>query len=321
MSRPRRPGIWVTAALVVPGSFFLLGCQDDGGRYVFDPERVVHPEFDGDRALAHVAALVDFGPRPAGSRALEASRGYLAEELAKEGWVSQEQRFVDETPLGEIEFANLRARFCGDDESTAVWSRRAEVLIGSHIDTKYYENIRFVGANDSGSSTGALLEMARVMAKRPDLARRVELVFFDGEEAFEEYNATDGLYGSRHYVRQITRRQPPGERPRAIMILDLVGEKDLNIGVPRDTPGNLVEAMFRAARELGYERYFGVFRTPITDDHVPFVHEGLPAINLIDLDYDAWHTSLDTMDQLSAESLEIVGRTALLILERDLLSL
>lgn len=287
--------------------------------YRFQADEAVYHQFSGERALSHVEKLVDFGPRPAGSEALEASREYIESHLIDLGWATERQSFEDQTPIGPITFVNIRARYRGKSRSTDVWERPAPVLIGTHYETKRYKGFEFTGANDSGSSTGALLEIARVTAARPALATSLELVFFDGEEAFDpNITATDGLYGSRFYGKWL-RRVEPGQRPRQGLILDMIGDKDLNIGVPSDSPYKLYQALMNAARDLGYQNYFGKHGSAILDDHVPLNHSGVPTIDIIDLDYEPWHTAEDTLDKLSAESLRIVGSTALLFVEKYLL--
>lgn len=303
-------GLWAIACLM------MTSCGRDGaGDYRFDPNHAVWSSFSGEKARDHCAALVEFGPRPAGSPALERSRVYLEKQLTALGWTVQRQVFTAATPLRSVEFVNLRARF-----GQTPFSEPVRVLIGSHYDTKYFENIRFVGANDGGSSSGALLEMARVMAANPALASAVELVFFDGEEAVKEFSDTDGIYGSRYYAREIVRRQPKRDRPKAVLVLDMIGDPDLYVRLPSDTPPALADGLFQAATDAGTRSSFGLRPTPILDDHQPFQVEGVPSIDLIDLDFGPWHTSGDTMDQVSAQSLEIVGRTALLFLERHLLA-
>src|SRR5947208_15542788 len=146
--------------------------------------------FSGEKAFAHVQRLVDLGPRPAGSEALEKSRLYIIEQLRSSGWTVTRSEFSDQTPRGKITFVNLIARFGTSEKNEA-----AQFLLCSHYDTKTFDTIRFVGANDGGSSTGLLIELARVLAMNAALATRIELVFFDGEEAFENFTATDGLYG------------------------------------------------------------------------------------------------------------------------------
>lgn len=300
----------------------LAACGGDGStQYQYDPTAAVHPAFSGDHAYEHVQKLVEFGPRPAGSNALEKSRVYIEEQLKELGWEVIRQSFTDKAPNGaSIDFVNLRARF-GNPDDVTFWDQKRAILLGSHYDTKRFKDIEFVGANDGGSSTGALIEIARAAAKKPDFAEQIELVFFDGEEAFERsITPTDGLYGSRHYALNITRRQKDLElRPEAVVILDMVGEKDLSIRLPSDTPPHLAKALFAAAEELGQRDKFGLWSTKITDDHVPFQNEGVPAIDLIDFDFRAWHTSRDKMDQISADSLQISGQTTLLFIEKYLL--
>src|ERR1700745_563937 len=144
--------------------------------------------FSGEKAFAHVQHLVDLGPRPAGSEALEKSRLYIIEQLKSAGWTVARSEFSDQTPRGKMTFVNLIARFGTSEKKEA-----AQFLLCSHYDTKTFDAIRFVGANDGGSSTGLLLELARVIGQHPNLARKIELVFFDGEEAYEQFSETDGL--------------------------------------------------------------------------------------------------------------------------------
>src|SRR5262249_36762301 len=161
-------------------------------------ETKIWEEFSGEKALAHVQHLVDLGPHPAGSDAIEKARGYIEAQLQHSGWQVTRQAFTDDTPRGKTHFVNLIARFPSDAKTAS-----PSFLLCSHYDTKLFDAIRFVGANDGGSSTGLLLELARVLGQHASLARRVELVFFDGEEAYENFSETDGLYGSRYFARQI----------------------------------------------------------------------------------------------------------------------
>lgn len=266
-------------------------------------------EFSGDNALTHVKALVALGPRPAGSSALEESRGYIVSEFKKVGWYVIRQSFSGKTPNGSVEFVNLIARY-GPEHDPAADSPpplRQRIIVGSHYDTKQYATIQFVGANDGGSSTGALLELARVLAIDPGIAAQVELVCFDGEEAFSQFSATDGLYGSRFYAQNL-RETGRRETFQAALVLDMIGDKDLNITLPPDSPPALAKAVFAAADALGTRSHFSFSKSPILDDHVPIQQTGIPAIDIIDFDYVPWHTADDTLAQLSPKSLEIVGR-------------
>ena len=173
----------------------------------------------GDKALAHVQKLVDLGPRTPGSDALEKSRSYTERQLRDSGWEVNRQQFSDDTPRGKTTFVNLIARFRGKQKATATPS----FLLCSHYDTKIFDDVRFVGANDGGSSTGLLIELARVLADNPALASKVELVFFDGEEAVEEFTDRDGLYGSRYFANNLTSTKTAGQFHGGIL-LEIVGD-------------------------------------------------------------------------------------------------
>jgi Peptidase family M28 len=263
-------------------------------------------EFSGKKALDHVRQLVAFGPRPAGSEALEKSREYIIKQLTGFGWVVDRQTFENETPRGKVAFTNLIAKFAGTDR------RRAPVpqfLLCSHYDTKLFDQFRFVGANDGGSSTGELLEMARVLSRDPSLASKIELVFFDGEEAFQEFSATDGIYGSRYFANQLA-QNGAAKQFRGGILFDMVGDRSLDITFPPDSPAQIAHGIFESASALKVRNYFTYFNQGVTDDHTPLNAVGIPTIDMIDFDYPPWHTAGDTLDKLSPESLQIVGSVA-----------
>jgi glutaminyl-peptide cyclotransferase len=261
--------------------------------------------FSGEKAFAHVQHLVDLGPRPAGSEALEKSRLYIIEQLRSAGWSTMRSEFSGPTPRGTMTFVNLVARF-GNTTKT----ESPQFLLCSHYDTKTFDTIRFVGANDGGSSTGLLIEMARVLALNPALAAKIELVFFDGEEAFENFNETDGLYGSRHFAAEL--RSSGQQRSfRGGILFDMIGDKSLQVTLPPDSPRDLAGNIFAAADTLEQRLHFTYVDRGITDDHTPLNRIGIPVIDLIDFDFPPWHTAEDTLDKISAESLETIGRVAL----------
>jgi glutaminyl-peptide cyclotransferase len=261
--------------------------------------------FSGEKAFAHVRHLVDLGPRPAGSEALEKSRLYIIEQLKFAGWTVARSEFSDQTPRGKMTFVNLIARF-----GTSEKKETAQFLLCSHYDTKTFDTICFVGANDGGSSTGLLIEMARVLALSPALAAKIELLFFDGEEAFENFTATDGLYGSRHFAQEL-HDSGKAKSVRGGILFDMIGDKSLDVTLPSDSPAALTRNIFAAADALGQRAYFTYLDRGMTDDHTPLNEIGIPVIDLIDFDFPPWHTAEDTLDKISAESLEIVGRVAL----------
>jgi hypothetical protein len=266
-------------------------------------EAKIWQEFSGEKALANVQRLVDLGPHPAGSDAIGKARDYIEAQLRQSGWQVTRQAFTDDTPRGKIHFVNLIARFAGDG------TQAPSFLLCSHYDTKLFDTIRFVGANDGGSSTGLLLELARVLGQHPNLARKVELAFFDGEEAFENFSATDGLYGSRYFARQLQ-----GEGAKKIhggILFDMIGDRSLDITLPPDSPSLLAQDVFAAAEALKLRKYFSYLDRNLIDDHAPLNAIGIPTIDIIDFNYPSWHTAGDTMHKISAQSLQVVGSVAL----------
>lgn len=273
--------------------------------------------FDGERAYAHVKRLVEMGPRPAGSAASRSAARYIERELKSYGLKVARDEFTADTPAGKRRMANVTAELAGDG--------RDFIILASHYDTKLFEDFRFVGANDGGSSTGALLELARVLAssKRPrPLTYR--FVFFDGEEAFcREWDecgtpaAPDNTYGSRRYVERL-RRSGELKNARALVLLDMVGYKHLKLG--RDTMSTpwLVDLIWGAAREMGCDEIFVETEEAVGgDDHEPFLAAGVPSVDIIQLNsYPHWHTPGDTLDKISPDSLRAVGEVVLASLPR-----
>ena len=309
---------------LVVGVLGMSGCGQDK---VFDLELATYRNFSGEQALRHVEQQVAVGPRVAGSENLGKVRQYMERVLGETGWDVKRQVFRQKTPFGEVEFTNLRARFVGEikegqapgeKQIARIWERPVTGLVTSHYETKKFDSFEFVGANDPGSSVGVLLEMARVLAGRPVIAEKLEFVFFDGEEAYVDYTDTDGLYGSRYYADSLN-RWTKKFRPKWGVLLDMVGDKDLAIRVPQDSPIRLVELLFAAAEDIGLRKYFGFGSQVITDDHKPLNEAGVPTIDIIDMDYSFWHTPGDTANKLSAESLEAVGKVTLLMIEKYLL--
>jgi Zn-dependent M28 family amino/carboxypeptidase len=266
--------------------------------------------FDGARAWTHLEAQVAFGPRPAGSAALQKTREYIVAELKKAGLDARQQIFVARTPLGETSMANIIATIPG---------RRPErIAIASHYDTKRTPFTspsgatvnRFVGASDGASSTAALLELARVLEPRQH-EFTIELMFFDGEEAVVEWSLNnDNTYGSRHYVAAALKAGTLKDL-RALVLLDMIGDKDLRIRRDAVSTRWLVDIVWNAAARIGHGAVFVNEETSIDDDHVPFLSAGVAAVDIIDLDYPAWHTANDTLENVSQRSLQIVGDVVL----------
>ncbi|RFC42354.1 MAG: glutaminyl-peptide cyclotransferase [Verrucomicrobia bacterium] len=267
-------------------------------------------EFNGSLAFTAVQNQIACGPRPAGSPALQQARELIIASLAASGWSTETQSFPAETPHGQIQMTNLLARF-PTHKGQAPDLNAQKVVIASHYDTKKFTTISFVGANDGASSTGALLELARVLALDPALATQVELVFFDGEEAFQQFTETDGLYGSRHYAA-LLRESGRNTNFKYGILWDMIGDKDLTITLPLDSPKDLTQGVLSSAEALQSRQYFRIFDRPVLDDHVPLNQIArIPTLDIIDFDYTPWHTADDTLEQLNPASLQTIGAVTL----------
>jgi Iap family predicted aminopeptidase len=254
--------------------------------------------FDSARAWEHLRQLVGFGPRPAGSAALEQSRAYIKDQLAKAGVTAVDQAWTEDTPVGKVRFVNLIATVPG--------ARKDRIVLAGHYDTKLFRQFRFVGANDGGSSAAFLLEFARLVKARKN-PLTVEFVFFDGEEAFNpQWAGTDNTYGSRHYV-DAARRDGSLGTLKALILVDMIADRDLTIRRELNSTAWLTDVIWETARAAGLESHFVRESLQVEDDHVPFLKAGVPAVDIIDLEYPAWHTPNDTLDAVSARSLQVVG--------------
>ena len=281
-------------------------------------------EFSGERAFEEVRKQVEIGPRPAGSAELEKARTLIEDGLRRTGWEVERQTFSNETPRGPVTFVNLIGRFSPTGQSPVPRDTQRAILC-SHYDTKRFSTIRFTGANDGGSSTGALIELARVLALDPALAAQVELVFFDGEEAFVQFtdpdelrvDNADGLFGSRHYASQL-RTSGRARQFQFGILWDMIGDRDLTITLEPGSPPELTREILASADALGLRQHFGRYDRSILDDHYPLNRIRIPTINLIDFDYPAWHTADDTLERLSPESLQKIGAVTLHYLRKAL---
>jgi Zn-dependent M28 family amino/carboxypeptidase len=255
--------------------------------------------FDGARAYRDVEQLVAIGPRPAGSPGAARAREYIVGELTKVGVQARVERFEADTPHGRLAMANVVG---------VVPGRRSDViLIGGHYDTKWFADIRFVGANDGGSSAALLLELARQL-KRGTRDYTCWIVFFDGEEARETWTARDSLYGSRHMAARLRRA---GRLPRAVIVADMIGDRSLGIRREALSTPWLTELIWGSAARLEHLAHFLADQQTVEDDHAPFLQAGVPAVLLIDFDFPPWHTAADTLDKVSPRSLQIVGEVLL----------
>lgn len=275
------------------------------------PEGVSVPTVDGDSALKLVESLVAFGPRPSGTDALKSCADFIAKSATEFGYSPETLVWNERAVDGETEFRNVYAELPGADDRY--------VIVGTHFDTKKMPaSTNFVGANDGGSSTGLLLEIMRVLKQSKWHGPALKFAFFDGEEALVRYGQFDGLHGSRRMARDL---EESGELAncRAMVLMDMVGDSDLTVTLSPDNDRVLINALLAVAKAQGTRQQFGFYpHGNILDDHLPFQRRGVPAIDIIDFSYGPnnayWHTSRDTMDKLSADSLRTVGNAVLELL-------
>jgi glutaminyl-peptide cyclotransferase len=262
--------------------------------------------FDGKRAFALVAKQVSFGPRPSGSPAILKLQDYLQGELKSYGCTVDVDSFSADTPAGRLPMKNLLVKIPGEKPGI--------ILLGTHYDTKRLEN--FVGADDGGSSTAVMLELARLLCSQHG-KYAVWIAFFDGEEAVNrDWVDPDNRYGSRQMAAKLS---ASGDLPKikAFLLADLVGGRNLHVKKESYSTKSLTELVWATADRLGYQSVFLNQESTIEDDHLSFLSRKVPSMDVIDLDNGPdgdvyyWHTPQDTLDKISAKNLAIVGHVFL----------
>jgi glutaminyl-peptide cyclotransferase len=263
--------------------------------------------FDGKRAYEQVAKQLSYGPRPAGSPAIAQLQDYLVGELKSYGCAVDTDSFSADTPAGRIPMKNIIAKIPGEKSGI--------ILLGTHYDTKRIDN--FVGADDAGSSTGVMLEIARVLCRQMQPGKyAVWIAFFDAEEAVNlEWKDPDHTYGSRQMAAQLA-ASGDLKNVKAFILADLVGGKTPHFMRDPSSTKWVVELVWSVAARLGYSNVFvSTVGGPGGDDHDSFTKRNVPSVDIIDLDVandvPYWHTPQDTLDKISANTLAIVGHTIL----------
>jgi glutaminyl-peptide cyclotransferase len=262
--------------------------------------------FDGAKAYDQVAKLVSFGPHPPATDSIRAVQKYIHDQLQSYGCAVEDDDFNAQTGLGNLAMKNIVAKIPGTGQGI--------IVLMSHYDTKRVDN--FVGAEDGGSSTGLLLEMARILCAAPKRTNAVWIVFVDGEETQQTFNwvTSDSVYGSRELA---ARMAVSGDlkRVRVVILADMVGQYNLRIQRDSDAPKWLTDTIWNTAARLGYQSVFISQEGATEDDNLPFLERHVPVIDLIDLDdyitLGYWHTAQDTLDKISPRSLAIVGHVIL----------
>lgn len=275
--------------IVLSYLFFLILTQQIKAAKSFEPER----------AWQHVVAQLDFGPRTPGSEAHQKTIDYIKKELRKNGWAVE----IQESEQMGHPIKNIIAKRGSGNPS---------IILGAHYDSRLVADqdanvsnqaLPVPGANDGASGVAVLLEIARVLPKKMD--HQVWLVFFDAEDQ-GRIEGWDWIIGSRAFVETLT------SSPNAVVVIDMIGDSDLNIYREISSDSKITDEIWQTAAELGYaDQFINEEKYNILDDHLPFLELGIPAIDIIDFDYPFWHTTDDTLDKISTDSLAVVGNTLL----------
>jgi glutaminyl-peptide cyclotransferase len=264
------------------------------------------PSIDSARAWKYVKETVAFGERPVGSANHKKLETYILSHL--KGDDVEDDAFNADTPAGKLPVRNIIAKYPG--------TRDGVIVIAGHYDTNYpLQGTGYVGANDGGSTTALLLELANQLRGKKQDGYSVWLVWTDGEEAIKEWSDTDSVYGTRHLAEK-WQKDGTLKKIKAFLLTDMIGDADLNIDRDQRSTAWLEDLVLQAATRLGYQsHFFGRTIGGLGDDHIPFVERGVPCADLIDLDYGYnnvfHHTPQDTLDKLDPNSLQIVGSVVL----------
>ncbi len=261
--------------------------------------------FSGDSAYQFLLDQLSYGPRTPGSLAHQLTRSYISLTLTDFGWSVEEPSDVFEGH----EIYNIIARRGKNGPITIIGAHYDSRLNATEETDAQLRELPVPGANDGASGVAVLLELARTLPE--DLPGQTWLVFFDAEDQghLEGWN---WILGSQVFVSNLT------VKPDRVVILDMIGDADLNVYRENGSDQTLSNQIWQAAAELGYSKVFiNEIKYSILDDHIPFLESGIPAVDVIDFDYAWWHTRADTADKVSKDSLEIVGRTITYWLESN----
>jgi glutaminyl-peptide cyclotransferase len=298
-------GAAVAALLCVSGCNHQLSSADESAKNAAFPQAAGFPAapaaettggFDGAIAYKHVEQLAAIGPRPAGTDGIRRAQSYILAQLKGFGCPVEEQDFHASTPIGDVAMKNILVKIPSANPNL--------ILYASHYDTKRIAN--FVGADDGGSSTGVLLELARLLCARKN-AQTIWLAFLDGEEAFNsQWADPDNTYGSRELAASLA-LSGSRRRVKAMILVDMVGPASPVFKRESNSTPWLTDILWSVAARLGYGNVFVNDSAAIEDDHLAFLNRDVPATDIIDLDVPFWHTTADTLDKIDPRTLAITG--------------
>ncbi len=288
--------------------FFTLLCLALMCGCGFEPQERVQYEYDalpvwvdqGEACMAHADRITNLSPRHPPYPGHRKTIDYIVSEITKIGAKAHVDSWLQSTPDGDFTLYNVYCFIEGKDSSKYM-------ILGSHFDTK--PHIICPGANDGASSTAVLLELIRTYVDSPPDVN-LHCCFFDGEECYFDYNDEDGLYGSTRYAQRLKSENKVASC-YGMILMDMIGDRDLEITLSRSTPKVWIERCQKVAKKLGHPERVTMYGHAIHDDHLPFEDVGISAVDLIDFHFGPrnvfWHTAADTMDKLSAESMGFIG--------------
>lgn len=292
----------------------LMGCLTASAANVHAQKPAARPSahFSGDAAYELTRQYITTAPHrwsgsPDHAKAEEFIRSHFTPEAAKGNF--EIDSFSASTPAGLLPMKNLIAKFPGKKDGI--------IVVASHYETNYpLRDINFVGANDGGATTALLIELGRYLRANPPQGYSVWLVFDDGEEAVQSWTDRDSLYGTRHLAARWS-QDGTIKKIKAFLVADMIGDKDLNIDRDSNSTPWLLDMLATAARNTGHGGYVFKNENTVMDDHLPFRQRGVPVLDMVDLEYGPpttdhpeggyHHTALDTLDKISAHSLQISG--------------
>jgi glutaminyl-peptide cyclotransferase len=277
----------------------------------------LHDAFNARQAYAYTTQVAAFGERWPGSPGHGKTEALIHQVLQKDGAKIETDDFIASTPRGPVSVHNIIGKF-----NVSADPKQYIFILSGHYDTLFKSG--FIGANDGASSTAILLAFADAIAHQKT-KMQVWLVWTDLEEAVRSFSGNDGLYGSRHLAQKLASHGMV-PRIRGLFLLDMIGDKDLNVALESGSSRWLQNFISQSADRLGYGAYFFHYETSIIDDHVSFIQVGIPAVDVVDAQYgrmgagfdsmgEFHHSKTDTMDKISEQSLEIVGRAILMAVE------
>jgi len=306
---------WCVILCVTSACLFSFGC-----RRATEQTGAMNewPAFNQQSAFEEVQNLVDFGSRAAGAPGHRHAGNYILSRLRAAELNPSFQVFTNVIDGKAISYRNVEAVIPGN--------KREIILLTTHYDGRQQATPDFQSANSAGSGPAVLLEVARILKAGYDgNGPQIRLVFFDGQEPVVQHGYADGLQGSRYYARQLV-QQGLSKAVVGMINLDMVGDRDLSITLPKNVSKDLRRLLLAAAHTENAREYFRLMPVEIGDDHDSFLHFGMPAINIIDFEYgsapgqnDYWRTEQDTIDKISPDSLDVIGRVTLRLI-RDLVT-